>query len=637
MSSTYFTICGFFCALLILILFFSKERIKSEETKLYSFMIISSFVDVLLVLTALFIGIYKIDSSTIPLIIFINKIDMIHYILWPTLMFLYIFYITYHELNKYKKILKVVSIIDIIAIFVSLFLPLDIINNSNGMGIGGIGTNYIYSIAVLYFLAIVLILLLNYKKIFNKKYLPIFSLLVLMAIAVIVRYINQTLIVIPSIIVYTNMIMYFTIENPDIKLLNEVEAARDKAEKANAAKTDFLSSMSHEIRTPLNAIVGFSEAIQDEEDLASAKQDAKDIILASQNLLEIVNGILDISKIEANKMEITNCDYSIIEECQTIYKLIKPRIGEKPIEFIMNVAPDIPNTLYGDKGKIKEIITNLLTNAVKYTEKGTIIFDISCINKNNNSTIIISVEDTGRGIKPEKIDKLFTKFERLDEDRNTTLEGTGLGLAITKRLVEMLNGKIIVQSVFGSGSKFTVYLPQIISANQKTETIKKENNLDLSTKKVLVVDDNDLNLKIAERLLKKYNLQIETCKSGYECLDKINNNQKYDLIFMDDMMPKTSGTETLHILKDNPDFKTKVIVLTANAIEGMKEKYIEDGFNDYLAKPIEKEELERILRHYLNSEIESANFAPLPKELYQIDDNVIKKLNSKEFIENKKV
>lgn len=637
MSSTYFTICGFFCALLILILFFSKERIKSEETKLYSFMIISSFVDVLLVLTALFIGIYKIDSSTIPLIIFINKIDMIHYILWPTLMFLYIFYITYHELNKYKKILKVVTIIDIIAIFVSLFLPLDIINNSKGMGIGGIGTNYIYSIAVLYFLAIVLILLLNYKKIFNKKYLPIFSLLVLMAIAVIVRYINQTLIVIPSIIVYTNMIMYFTIENPDIKLLNEVEAARDKAEKANAAKTDFLSSMSHEIRTPLNAIVGFSEAIQDEEDLASAKQDAKDIILASQNLLEIVNGILDISKIEANKMEITNCDYSIIEECQTIYKLIKPRIGEKPIEFIMNVAPDIPNTLYGDKGKIKEIITNLLTNAVKYTEKGTITFDISCINKNNNSTIIISVEDTGRGIKPEKIDKLFTKFERLDEDRNTTLEGTGLGLAITKRLVEMLNGKIIVQSVFGSGSKFTVYLPQIISANQKIETIKKENDLDLSTKKVLVVDDNDLNLKIAERLLKKYNLQIETCKSGYECLDKINNNQKYDLIFMDDMMPKMSGTETLHILKDNPDFKTKVIVLTANAIEGMKEKYIEDGFNDYLAKPIEKEELERILRHYLNSEIESANFAPLPKELYQIDDNVIKKLNSKEFIENKKV
>lgn len=637
MSSTYFTICGFFCALLILILFFSKERIKSEETKLYSFMIISSFVDVLLVLTALFIGIYKIDSSTIPLIIFINKIDMIHYILWPTLMFLYIFYITYHELNKYKRILKVVTIIDIIAIFVSLFLPLDIINNSKGMGIGGIGTNYIYSIAVLYFLAIVLILLLNYKKIFNKKYLPIFSLLVLMAIAVIVRYINQTLIVIPSIIVYTNMIMYFTIENPDIKLLNEVEAARDKAEKANAAKTDFLSSMSHEIRTPLNAIVGFSEAIQDEEDLTSAKQDAKDIILASQNLLEIVNGILDISKIEANKMEITNCDYSIIEECQTIYKLIKPRIGEKPIEFIMNVAPDIPNTLYGDKGKIKEIITNLLTNAVKYTEKGTITFDISCINKNNNSTIIISVEDTGRGIKPEKIDKLFTKFERLDEDRNTTLEGTGLGLAITKRLVEMLNGKIIVQSVFGSGSKFTVYLPQIISANQKIETIKKENNLDLSTKKVLVVDDNDLNLKIAERLLKKYNLQIETCKSGYECLDKINNNQKYDLIFMDDMMPKMSGTETLHILKDNPDFKTKVIVLTANAIEGMKEKYIEDGFNDYLAKPIEKEELERILRHYLNSEIESANFAPLPKELYQIDDNVIKKLNSKEFIENKKV
>ncbi len=634
MTNISFPMCAFLISLLLVIIFYSKKRIDNIDTKIYGRLLLLSLSESLLACTIVFL---LLQFGKINLIYILDKID--YFIILTEIYILYKYIrLTTSNNEKNFSILFIVYIIGAISIIV---LPIEVIFENGVIDTAGPSSISLYLTCIVLFLGIAFYIikskLSSSNKVATKKIIPLYILILLGVLMLIIRFNWPEILLISLVISYVLLIMYFTIENPDIKLLNEVEAARDKAEKANAAKTDFLSSMSHEIRTPLNAIVGFSEAIQDEEDLASAKQDAKDIILASQNLLEIVNGILDISKIEANKMEITNCDYSIIEECQTIYKLIKPRIGEKPIEFIMNVAPDIPNTLYGDKGKIKEIITNLLTNAVKYTEKGTITFDISCINKNNNSTIIISVEDTGRGIKPEKIDKLFTKFERLDEDRNTTLEGTGLGLAITKRLVEMLNGKIIVQSVFGSGSKFTVYLPQIISANQKIETIKKENNLDLSTKKVLVVDDNDLNLKIAERLLKKYNLQIETCKSGYECLDKINNNQKYDLIFMDDMMPKMSGTETLHILKDNPDFKTKVIVLTANAIEGMKEKYIEDGFNDYLAKPIEKEELERILRHYLNSEIESANFAPLPKELYQIDDNVIKKLNSKEFIENKKV
>lgn len=191
----------------------------------------------------------------------------------------------------------------------------------------------------------------------------------------------------------------------------------------------------------------------------------------------------------------------------------------------------------------------------------------------------------------------------------------------------MMNGKIIVQSVFGNGSKFTVYLPQKIIYDKELKVEPQKEVLNLVNKKVLVVDDNDLNLKIADRLLKKYNLQVDTCKSGYECLEKIKD-QIYDLIFMDDMMPKMSGTETLHIIQESPTFKTKVIALTANAIEGMKEKYIEEGFNDYLAKPIDKDELEKVLRRHLNHEIESANFEPLPKEIYQIDDSVVEELNN---------
>jgi len=232
---------------------------------------------------------------------------------------------------------------------------------------------------------------------------------------------------------------------------------------------------------------------------------------------------------------------------------------------------------------------------------------ISCINKKKQSSLVISVEDTGRGIKPEKIDKLFNKFQRLEEDKNTTLEGTGLGLAITKSLVEMMGGKIIVQSKYGSGSKFTVYLNQkivsMVDNKKKNDDINKEDVIDYSKKRVLVVDDNMLNIKVASRMLKFYNIDADTCNSGLECIDKVKDN-KYDLILMDDMMPKMSGVETFKKLKEDKKFNTPVVILTANAISGMKEKYINDGLDDYLAKPIDKLELKRVLNKYLGKEKE---------------------------------
>ena len=603
----YFTISGLFCIVLLMILFFSKSRIDSKETKLYGFMLISSFFDIILVLAELIITYYFLDDINMYLVKGLNRIDFIHYIMWPTLLSLYTIYVTYLDEEKYNKVKKIFLTLDIIAILIEFMLPIDIISTKESMGVTGIGPAFVFLISSFYVIVNIIILIKNYKKIKNKKNLPFLFFLIFIIIAMLLRVYNPTLIVIPAIIVYINMIMYFTIENPDVKLIEEIKIAKESAIKASNAKTEFLSNMSHEIRTPLNAIVGFSEALQSDERIpVEAKEDIKDIVMASDSLLEIVNGILDISKIEADKLEIINTTYSPKKVFDELVVLTRGRLGfEKQIEFKTSFSSDIPATLYGDYARVKQIVLNLLTNAVKYTNEGYINFTVECVNINKDlCRLIISVEDSGIGIKKDKIDKLFTKFERLDEERNITIEGTGLGLAITKKLVELMHGKMVVQSIYGKGSKFTVSLDQKIVATKEKEEIKEKTVVkgNYKGKRVLVVDDNKLNLKVAERLLREYNLFVDEVASGFDAIDRINMGVPYNLILMDDMMPKMSGCETLKELKKNKDFHTKTVALTANAISGMREKYLSVGFDDYLAKPIKKEELEVILDKYLRED-----------------------------------
>ncbi len=604
------------------IVYFRQRHIESEEIKIFSILIKMNLfglvVEIILKLCCFYLSVTNILTTLLTKV-------YLSYVLWfGIVMTYYVYHICANPKTKEKKSSNQKMTINILlGTFLTLLifiLPIEYVTNYDDYCTGP-AVNFLYFCSSLLIIYTLVKMTVNFKQLQTKKCVPLIIFIIGMSIGAVIQKIFPQITITTVVQSFVLFVMYFTIENPDLKIIEKLNIAKEAAEKANHAKSDFLSNMSHEIRTPLNAIVGFSESILEEESLDAAKNDAKDIVMASQNLLEIVNGILDISKIEANKMEIIESEYCLKEHLENLAKLMIPRIGEKPVELKTKFAPDIPDVLYGDIGKIKQIIMNILTNAVKYTDRGMIVFEVGCVNNQDISKLVISVEDTGRGIKPDKIDSIFQKFERLEEDRNTTLEGTGLGLAITKRLVEMMGGKIIVQSKYGEGSKFTVYLKQTI---RHTVLPKKEyqviETFDISGRRVLVVDDNKINLKVATRLLSPFQVTVEECESGEDCIQKIRDGKQYDLILMDDMMPRMSGTETLQELKKDPHFQVPVVVLTANAIEGMKEKYLRNGFDDYLAKPIDKLELKRVLGKYLSHDDSKKEeiFEPLPSELYDM-------------------
>ena len=471
------------------------------------------------------------------------------------------------------------------------------------------------------------------KEFFTKKYRTLQMLILIGIATIIITILFPVYSFSTPAIAFITAVIFFTMENPDATLITKLNEAKSVAEDANDAKTQFLSSMSHEIRTPLNAIVGFGQALAKEDISGTAKEEVQDILMASNTLLDIVNGILDIQKIESNKIELVNSEYNTKKLISEITSLINARIGSKPLDFKIIIDENLPAVLYGDSMRVKQVLINLLTNAVKYTDEGRILFQIRATNNQDTCTIEAQVSDTGMGMTEEAIDQLFTKFQRFDVEKNVNIEGTGLGMAITKGLIELMNGDIKIKSKYGEGSTFTVTFDQKIISQKLTEEEEKETNKEIkafnaSGQTILVVDDNKINLKVAERLLKDYQVTVETANSGAESIDKILDGKKYDLIFMDIMMPKMNGIETLENLKNIVGFNMPVVALTADVISGMEDKYISQGFDDCLAKPIVEEELYYMLKKFLK-EKDGIEVGPITtKDLETTDEHNIKLLEN---------
>ena len=622
----YVSICALLISFFLLINFFSKKRYDNKETKIFSYMLIFNFINTIFTL-----GIVFIEKTNIINIIFLkilNKLNNVIQLGWIWLLFLYMLYMLCNNKEKKYNLIKIITVIINILLGILIFiLPTSFYNN---IYLNGLSETFSYIIYFVYLLVIIILTIKNIKNMSNKKNIIVFTIsLLLMLTALIIKKINPELLIISSIFTYINLIINST-EDPDSRLLLELQKEKEKNEKLNNIKIDFLTNMNHEFRTSLNTIVGFSECIKQEDSIDACKNDADDIITSSQNLFEIINDVLDISKLETNNMKITEEDYKPLEIFENVISLLKPKLSEKEIEIKTNFNENIPYMLFGDSNKVKQIITNILMNSIKHTEDGSINFEVNCTSEKDKCNLVISIENTGKTIKKEN-----KSSNNLKEFNKNIVEQSELEFSIAKKFADMLGGKIVLNEKNINKTKVTIYLNQkikmqgvpLIAEISKLEESIKPQQEDYSDKKVLIVDDNKMNLKVATRLLKNYNIITTEVLNGYEAINKIKNNEKYDLIFLDDIMPKKNGKETLNELKKIKGFDIPVIVLTANVLEGMKEKYIEEGFDDYLAKPINKEELKKILNKFLidrKSDIEdtilfspNSKFEPLSKELLE--------------------
>lgn len=540
MPNLYLPVTAFLLSFVLLVIYFSKKRVHLFENSIYILMIFSILMDSALV-SLLFYNYYT--NYNVSLVSLLNKLDYVFLIIWSSSLMLYIFVITYKERKRFKRLLKKVStsviVLDIIMFVVVFNSKIDlIIKDSIHQTAQGEAVILSIIFCLFYILVSLLIVLFNLKKI-NIKHLPVFVVIFTAILIAIFFSVNPYLIIISIGLTIDNFIMYFTIENPDIKLINELELAKDNLENANLVKSEFLRSMSHEIRTPMNQIIGCASVIEMEDNLSEESKDVlNDLVNSTNSLLDVCNGIINVSQIESGNVDILISGYNPKEVIEDIINLNKKRLTNKDVEIVSNYS-ELPDVVYGDKDKVKQIVSNLLSNAIKYTDKGKIEVSVSSSVKKDKCDIEIVVKDTGKGISEENIDLIFNKFGKLEKNSDTL--GLGLGLFITKNLVNILGGNICVTSELGKGSEFKVFLHESL--------VDTSTKLDLSSVNIMIIHSSNMIRAFLKNSIMKYEIKVNDFSNGVEAIKELKRVD-YDVVIIDKYISDVKLEELVRTIKD---------------------------------------------------------------------------------------
>lgn len=599
---------------IIFMIYDTKEKIINLQSKLFNILTYTSFLFCLI--TLLYSTMLVSLNSFIINLVFWRTYNLLFVAFWEILLLFLIIIIQKYK-NKTMKdlwetnilvriILIVFTILEVILLFfphVSIYEKFDFRNITF--------TSLILSIlSILISLSIIVIINVLMKK--NKEKLDeddkkSINMIIYCTLFVILQ------VLMPSISIYAfstaiiTSIVYLTYANPDIEITRELSKAQKIIKDSAKTKTDFLSNITSEIKTPVSYITSLCTNLEnlEEYNVDEVKKTMNHIILSGNNLLEIVNNVLDISKIESgNEITIKN-EYNIKNLIDDISGVVKSKLGQKNVTLEVNLSGELSSVYEGDVIKIYQVLQNVLTNAAKYTEVGKITFDITSTKLPLGEKLLFKIADTGNGIKPEDQDKLFKKGTRLESSIDNEIEGAGYGLSITKEYLDLMEGKIWFESEYQVGTTFYIEIPQkVINPTPLKELIKEEyvsqsTEIDCDNKVALVVDDNKLNNKVIKRLLERYKFKVVTVSSGHDCIYKVKSEEKFDIIFMDQVMPDMSGIETMKALRGLDGYELPPLIsLTANAVSGMKEHYLGEGFDEYLSKPINTSDLEKILTKY---------------------------------------
>ena len=595
-----FTIYSLFYSVLLNIVYFARKRLVTFENKIFEKLMITNLIGVILAIGSYF-TIVNIDKYPIFNVI-VSKGYIVYLLTWITLFSVYIFAISIDDSKNRKKkinrIIKGFSILYVIFLIVIIIKPLYYHNAGGAVYSYGPSANVMYVVSSVYIAIWIVRLIINYKKIRDKKYLPIFAFMLLGVVVIIIQKSHPELLLMTSMETFIVFLMYHTIENPDMKILEEVHRAKEISDNANEEKTMFLYNMTNEIRNITKDIDYSADEILDETsnkkvDVEVINDAAREIKGSTAKFTTMTNEILDINSIDSASIKIYNDKYNvklIIKELVTVYS---KKCNVKNIAFRPSIASDIPEYLYGDSVGLKQALDIILDNSVKYTSSGYIEFNVNTIIKNNIARLIITVEDSGTGMKADDIIKVFNK----KNDHNEDSLNLNNNLYNAKALITLMGGTIIPSSIYGTGTTMKIVLDQKVAKEADEKLDKYEEVYD--KKKILLVDDNISTEKIVSKLLKDTNIELDYVSLGKEALDKIRGKEKYDLILLDEVMDPLDGVTVMKKFKDIRNFKTNVILLTRNNEYEYNEEYLKYGFSGYLLKPISKDKLFEIIDKYL--------------------------------------